>query len=147
MLTTFSLACISRSFRLANTCMCDDTCFLVRVFPVRSFMYLAINSFRPAKNLHLIISFAMSDGWNSGMEKHNIMDIGNWHNPRNISHSEREQARSVQCNAAKLPMPIRYETIFKIFWIAIFNHWNCSRYGMQGGLAKGLRAFIVFGNG
>lgn len=48
-LTTFSLACISRSFRLANTCMCDDTCFLVRVFPVRSFMYLAINSLRPAK--------------------------------------------------------------------------------------------------
>jgi hypothetical protein len=47
-LTTFSLACISRNFLLASTWMCELTCFRVLVFPVRSLMYLAISSFRPA---------------------------------------------------------------------------------------------------
>lgn len=48
-LTTFILAWNSRNFLLANTCMCELTCFRVLVFPVRSLMYRAINSFRPAK--------------------------------------------------------------------------------------------------
>jgi hypothetical protein len=47
-LTTLSLACISRSFLLASTCICELTCFRVLVFPVRSLMYLAISSLRPA---------------------------------------------------------------------------------------------------
>lgn len=46
-LTTLSLAWISRSLRRAKTCMCELTCFRVRVLPVRSFMYLAISSLRP----------------------------------------------------------------------------------------------------
>lgn len=33
-LTTLSFACISRSFLLARTCMCEDTCFRVLVLPV-----------------------------------------------------------------------------------------------------------------
>lgn len=44
---TLSLDWISRAFRRANTWMWLDTCLRVRVLPVRSLMYLAINSFRP----------------------------------------------------------------------------------------------------
>ena len=46
---TFSLAWISLSFLLASTCICDETCFRVLVFPVRNLMYRAINSFRPRR--------------------------------------------------------------------------------------------------
>ena len=46
-LLTLSFAWISRSFRLARTWMCDETCFRVLVFPVRNLMYRAISSFRP----------------------------------------------------------------------------------------------------
>ena len=46
---TLSFAWISLSFLRAKTCIWEDTCFLVRVFPVRSFMYRAINSFRPER--------------------------------------------------------------------------------------------------
>ena len=44
---TFNLDCISRALRRANTCIWLDTCFRVRVFPVLSLIYRAINSFRP----------------------------------------------------------------------------------------------------
>ena len=44
---TLSFAWISLNFRLAKTCIWEDTCFLVRVFPVRSLIYRAINSLRP----------------------------------------------------------------------------------------------------
>ena len=43
---TFSLAWISLNFRLAKTWICEETCFLVRVFPVLNLMYLAMSSFR-----------------------------------------------------------------------------------------------------
>lgn len=46
-LTTFSLACTSLSFRRANTWMCELTCFRVLVLPVRNLMYRAISSLRP----------------------------------------------------------------------------------------------------
>lgn len=46
-LTTFSLACTSRIFLRARTCMCELTCLRVLVLPVLSFMYRAISSFRP----------------------------------------------------------------------------------------------------
>lgn len=48
-LTTFSLACTSLSFRRANTWMCELTCFRVLVLPVRNLMYLAISSLRPVE--------------------------------------------------------------------------------------------------
>lgn len=48
-LTTFNLACISRNFLLAKTCICELTCFLVLVLPVRSLIYRAMSSFRPGK--------------------------------------------------------------------------------------------------
>ena len=44
---TFSLAWISLNFRLAKTWICEETCFLVRVFPVLNLMYRAMSSFRP----------------------------------------------------------------------------------------------------
>lgn len=84
--TTLSFAWISRNFRLAKTCMCELTCFLVRVLPVLSLIYRAINSFRPAVNkkfclledriqtdncLHWIILFINIDGTN-GFFKLNI---------------------------------------------------------------------------
>lgn len=39
--------------------MCDETCFLVLVFPVLSLIYLAISSFRPEKydKIDYFISF------------------------------------------------------------------------------------------
>ena len=46
---TFSLALICLSFLLAKTCMWDETCLRVLVFPVRNLMYLAISSFLPVK--------------------------------------------------------------------------------------------------
>ena len=48
--STLSFAWISLNFRLAKTCIWEDTCFLVRVFPVRSLIYRAINSLRPETN-------------------------------------------------------------------------------------------------
>lgn len=48
-LTTFSLACTSLSFRRANTWMCELTCFRVLVLPVRNLMYRAISSLRPKR--------------------------------------------------------------------------------------------------
>ena len=43
----FTLTWTSRIFLLARTCMWLLTCFLVRIFPVRILMYLAISSFLP----------------------------------------------------------------------------------------------------
>lgn len=50
-LTTLSFACISLSFRLAKTCMCELTCFLVLVFPVLNLIYLAMSSLRPENKI------------------------------------------------------------------------------------------------
>ena len=46
---TFIWPWISLAFRLAKTWMWLDTCFRERLLPVRSLMYLAINSFRPVR--------------------------------------------------------------------------------------------------
>lgn len=69
LLTTFILAWNSRNFLLANTCICELTCFLVLVLPVLNFMYRAISSFRPEikkkeKRKHKLLSNLLIDKTN-----------------------------------------------------------------------------------
>ena len=62
--STLSFAWISLNFRLAKTCIWEDTCFLVRVFPVRSLIYRAINSLRPEKaRKKFLLTLIESNRW------------------------------------------------------------------------------------